>query len=154
MRDTLSVADCVVAFGGNNITIDKTLQILGTSDFDTTIALANAILDKDLGQVLTTINDVCQSGKNLTAFGKEMTVLFKNLIVIKSCKNAKDILAVPQDIFDKLKALSEKSDATTLLSFMQKFSSVESELKYAISPRTLIELTSLECASIDNVKKN
>lgn len=154
VRDTLSVADCVVAFGGNDITIDKTLQILGTSDFDTTIALANAILDKDLGKVLSTINDVCLSGKNLTAFGKEMTILFKNLIVIKSCNNAKDILAVPQDIFDKLKSLSEKTNATILLSFMQKFSSVESELKYAISPRTLIELTSLECASVDNVKKN
>ena len=81
-------------------------------------------------------------------------MLFKNLIVLKSCKNAKEILAVPQDIYEKLQDLSQKADTTTLLSFMQKFSSVESELKYAISPRTLIELTSLECASIDDVKKN
>ena len=154
VRDTLSVADCVVAFGGKEITIDKTLQILGTSDLDTTINLARAILNKDLGEVLSTINEVCLSGKNLGAFGKEMTVLFKNLIVLKSCKNAKEILAVPQDIYEKLQDLSKKADTNTLLSFMQKFSSVESELKYAISPRTLIELTSLECASLDDVKKN
>lgn len=154
VRDTLSVADCVVAFAGDNITIDQTLQILGTSDFDTTIALARAILDKDLSLVLETVNDVCLSGKNLTAFGKEMTVLFKNLIVIKSCKNAKAILAVPQDVYDKMQSLCDKADVTTLLAFMQKFSAVESELKYAISPRTLVELTALECASMDNVKKN
>ena len=37
---------------------------------------------------------------------------------------------------------------------MQKFSGVEAELKYALSPRTLIELTALECATFDLSKKN
>ena len=36
---------------------------------------------------------------------------------------------------------------------MEKFSAIEAELKYALSPRVLIEITALECASL-NQKKN
>ncbi len=154
VRDTLSVADCVVAFCGKNVTYDKVVEILGSNDRESVIKLSENILNKDLGGVLETINDICLSGKNLIAFAKEMTTHFKDLLVIKNCNNASKILDIPQDIYEKYLVLAQKVDVETLINFMQKFSEIESELKYALSPRTLIELVSLECASINNQKKN
>lgn len=154
VRDTLSIADCVVAFAGNNITFEKTTNILGANDKDVVINLCDKIFDKDLGGVLETINNICLSGKNLVALGKELTSHFKDLLVCKNCRNAEEILSLSTDTVGKLKAQAEKASADDLLTCMQNFAKIETELKYALNPRTLIELTSLECASLGNQKKN
>lgn len=154
VRDTLSIADCVLAFSGNNITINNTLEILGASDKKIVSKLASNIIDHNLGEVLETINDIYTSGKNLIAIGKEITIHFKNLLIIKSCTNYSKILNVSKETIDDYIKQAEKVTIENLLFFMQKFSGIEAELKYALSPKTLIELTSLECASLNNEKKN
>ncbi len=155
VRDALSVADCVVAFGGNNITFDKTITILGSNDRKSVIMLCNKIFEKDLGGVLEMINDIALAGKNLVSLCKEITVNIKDLLVIKNCGDkARKILMVTSDTYEELVKSAEKVQTSDLIEFLKKFSGIESELKYALSPRTLIELTSLECASIGSVKKN
>ena len=154
VRDSLSVADCVVAFCGENITIDRTLEVLGTSDKKCVLDLCDKIFDKDLGGVLSTIDEIYRSGKNLIAFGKEMTTHFKDLLVIKTCASPQKILNETSETFALMQAQAQKTTNENLIVFMQKFGEMESELKYALSPRTLIELVSLECASYDPAKKN
>ena len=53
-----------------------------------------------------------------------------------------------------MKNQADRVSVEKLIQFMQKFSAIEAELKYALSPKTLIEIVSLECASLDNLKKN
>ena len=154
VRDTLSIADCVLAFSGQNISINNTLEILGSSDKKVVSELASCIISHNLGGVLETINDIYSSGKNLISVGKEITIHFKNLLIIKSCTNYKKMLNVSSETLKDLNTQAEKVTVEDLLYFMQKFSSIEAELKYALSPKTLIELTSLECASLNNEKKN
>lgn len=154
VRDTLSIADCVLAFSGENITINNTLEILGASDKQIVSSLADKIINKDLGGVLETINDIYSSGKNLISVGKEITIHFKNLLVIKSCSNFEKMLNVSKETLQALENQANKTTVEDLLFYMQKFSGIEAELKYALSPKTLIELTALECASLNNEKKN
>ena len=154
VRDALSVADCVVAFSGKNVTYEKTMEILGKSDRDVVIKLAENIIDGDLGAVLETINDIYSSGKNLIALGKEITVYFKDLLVVKNCKDAKRMLNVSEQTYEKISNQANKISTDNLILFMQKFSGIEAELKYALSPKTLIEIVALECASVGNEKKN
>ncbi|NCB48720.1 MAG: DNA polymerase III subunit gamma/tau [Clostridia bacterium] len=154
VRDALSVADCVVAFSGQKITYEATMEILGANDRESVINLCNKIFEKDLGGVLDSINNISLAGKNLVSLGKEITVNIKDLLVIKNCDNSKKILNVTQDIYEKLVESAKTVETGSLIEFMKKFSNIESELKYALSPRTLIELTALECASFDPLKKN
>ena len=153
VRDMLSIADAVLAYSKNNVTYEKTVEVLGQNDRESVFALTDKIFDKDLGGVLETIDEIVKSGKNMTAFSKEMTVHFKDLLVIKNCKNANIILDVPSDILELYKAQAEKVNTSDLIEFMDRFSKIESDLKYALSPRVLIELVSLECASFSS-KKN
>lgn len=154
VRDMLSVADCIVAFSNNEISYDKTINILGSSDRDIILQLSENIISGNLGGVLETINEIYVSGKNIVALTKEMTVNFKDLLVIKTCNGASKILNLPANIYERLNTLAQKIDSQKLITFMQKFSEIESELKYALSPRTLLEIVCLECASLDNLKKN
>ena len=154
VRDTLSVADCVVAFSGDNITVDKTLEILGTSDKKSVNKLTDAIIDKDLGGVLSTIDEIVSSGTNLVALNKELITHFKDLLVIKTCKNYHKMLSVTKDNLEVMERQAASLDTAAMLAFMQKFSALDQSLKYALSPRNLVELACLECASFDMSKKN
>ena len=149
VRDMLSVADCVVSYCGNDITYDKTLEVLGNSNKEDLYLLVSGIINSDFGSILTKINDMCLNGKNLISLGRDLTVCFKNMLVIKNCENPQKILNVTKDEIDYLQNVSNRVDSKKILYFMEKFSGIESELKYALSPRTLIELTCLECASFN-----
>ena len=154
VRDTLSVADCVVAYCGNQVDAEKTQQVLGQSDKSVVIEVVQNIVSGNIGNVLESINNIYLSGKNLINLAKEITICFKNLLVIKSCENARKILNVAEEEYEKLMQISSNVDSQKLLVFMQKFSAIEAELKFAMSPKTLIELVSLECATYDPLKKN
>lgn len=154
VRDSLSIADCVLAFCGNEITYDKVNDVLGSSDINSVLDLTDKIVEQDLGGVLESIDTICKTGKNLVALGKEMATHFKDLLVVKNCKNPNNILGVSNQTLDRFVSQAHNLDSSKLLFFMEKFCAIESELKYALSPRTLIELTCLECASYDSLKKN
>ena len=154
VRDTLSIADCVVAFAGNNIILEKVVEILGTSDRDSVVKVVDDIIAKNLGGVLKDIDDFCKAGRNLVAFGKELTSHFKDLLVVKTCVDAEKMLGITKEDYAKYQSQAKILSADTLIAFMQKFGEIESELKFALSPRTLIELKCLECASYGDEKKN
>ena len=153
VRDTLSIADCVVAFGNGKVEYETVLNILGLSDKQSVYNLAEQIVAGNVGGVLDEINNAYNMGKNLIVLGKDLTVHFRNLLVIKNCKDANQILNQSKEVFEMWQQQAEKIDNQRLLEYMEKFSSIEAELKYALSPRVLIEITALECASM-NQKKN
>lgn len=154
VRDTLSIADCVVAFAGEKITSKNVVEILGTSDRESVVKVVDEIIEKNLGGVLKDIDDFCKAGKNLVAFGKELTAHFKDLLVVKTCPDSEKMLGITKEDYKKYLSQANALDESTLIGFMQKFGEIENELKYSLSPRTLIELKCLECASWGNEKKN
>jgi DNA polymerase-3 subunit gamma/tau len=154
VRDTLSIADCVIAFGNDKVQKDIVLNVLGLSDKTIIANLAQQIIDGNIGGVLDGINSAYNSGKNLIVLAKDLTVHFRNLLVIKNCKDSKSILNQPNDIYEVWKNQAEKADAEKFLTYMQKLSAIEADLKYALNPRVLVEIVCLECASLGNEKKN
>ena len=156
VRDTLSIADSVIAYGNNKINYENVLNVLGVSDRRTIMKLAEYMLKGDIGGVLDEIHAAYTSGKNLISLSKDLTTHFRDLMVIKNCKDSENILTLPKDIFESLKDQAGIANAKKLLAFMEKLSSIEGDLKYALNPRVLLEITCLESASLDEngSKKN
>ncbi len=156
VRDTLSIADSVIAYGNNKISYDTVLSVLGVSDRETLIKLAGNMIAGDIGGVLEEIHLAYSSGKNLISLSKDLTTHFRDLMVIKNCKESENILSLPKDLLVKLSEQAQNVSPKKLLAFMEKLSGIEGDLKYALNPRVLLEITCLECASLDEngVKKN
>lgn len=154
VRDTLSIADLIVAYSGGEITLEGVLKVLGTADLENLSAFAKAVFDKNVGQVFEVIDRVAKEGKNLIVFAKDLSVLFRNLLIIKTAKTAQELLATTADTFEKLSALAQSATEEELIKNMRIFSAIEAELKYALSPRVLIETAAVTAITGDDVKKN
>ena len=153
VRDTLSIADCINAYSDGNVTKEKVLKVLGVTDYDLLIDFFDKMLKKDIGEVLTLINQIDSMGKNLSVFAKDISKHARDLLTAKTCKDPNKILNLPSELFEKFKKQADEADEKQLISFMQLFSSAESELRYALSTRLLLETTALS-AIVGDAKKN
>ena len=154
VRDTLSIADSIASYCQGNITKEKTLQVLGTTDHDLIINFFDKINEKDVGGVLGLIDEIEKEGKNLAVFAKDLSKHSRNLLVCKSCKNAEEILNLTDDVLEMYKTQAEKFEEKDLIRYMQVFSSAESELRYTLSVRLLLETTCLTAMLGLDAKKN
>ena len=136
------------AFSDNNITYDSYLSCVGALDKNTLFKIMYNIINGDIARLLTTINDIAEKGKNLTVLAKDLTEIIRNCLIVKNIKDYASILKLPESLLSNLKKMSEITDDNFLLKCMEKFSSIESELKYALNPRLLIETTCLQLAFI------
>ncbi len=154
VRDTLSIADSIASYCQGDITKEKTLSVLGTTDHEMIINFFDQIKEKDVGQVLALIDKIEKEGKNLAVFAKDLSKHARNLLVCKSCSNANEILNLTDEIFEMYKQQSEKFEEKDLIRYMQVFSSAESELRYTLSVRLLLETTCLTAILGLDAKKN
>ncbi len=154
VRDTLSIADSIAAFSQGDVTKEKTLQVLGTTDHDLILDFFEKFHEKEVGAVLSMIDKIEKEGKNLAVFAKDLSKHARNLLVCKSCNNAKEILNLPDDVFERYSKQAEEFEEKDLIRYMQVFSSAESELRYTLSVRLLLETTCLTAILGMEVKKN
>ncbi len=155
VRDTLSVADLIYAYsGGEDITLESVLKVLGTSDNDLLLNFANAVFTKDIGKVFELIDTTAKEGKNLIVFAKDLSVLFRNLLIIKTSKKAEELLLLNKADFEKMKNVADNVSEEILIKNMEIFSGIEAELKYALSPRVLIETSAVSSITGAEQKKN
>lgn len=157
VRDTLSIADCVISYSDGKVTVDAVTKVLGSTDNDMLIKYFDLLLDKDVGGLLGYINQIDNDGKNLSVLVKELSKHARNLLVCASCERPNEILNLTDEVFERFKAQSARTDEKKLISFMQVFASAENELRYTLSPRLLLETLSLSAMlgdSLADTKKN
>lgn len=157
VRDTLSIADCVVAYCKNVIKLEDVLSILGVNERETLLKFANSVKEKNIGKGLEIIDKVYKNGKNLSVFARDIANHFRDLLVAKTCKEPNSILGLPNDYFEKYLEQATKFNMDDLLADMKIFSSILAELKYSLSPRVLIEtalISAIDGENLDMLKKN
>ena len=72
------------------------------------IEFFNHLKNREIGGVLELIDRMEKEGKNLAVFAKDVSKHARNLLVIKTCENANEILNLPEDVFALFK---EQADA-------------------------------------------
>ena len=149
-RDTLSIADMCVAFTNKQITYKSVVEAVGTTDIQTLYTLAKYLLSKQIDGMLSLVNTIAESGKNLAQLAKDLSGYFRDIAVVKTCKNYEEILKYPADILQQLKELSTY-DINTVLYMLKQLSSLEQEFRYTQNPRNLFEIVLLGLVTDDGV---
>lgn len=148
VRDTLSIADCVVAYSaGGKITKEGALKVLGSTDETLMVKFFDYMSDKDVGGLLEFVSEIDSTGKNLSVFVKDLSKHARNLLICRSCKEPNAILTMSANSFEMLSKQAEKFDEKTLIEYMQAFGGAENELRYTLSPRLLLETLALSVMS-------
>ena len=146
MRDALSSLDQLVAFKGGKITEEDALSVFGLVSRQALEDLAGAIFSGDHAKILELVAAFDDSGRNLRRIASELMAHVRNVIVYQAL-GAKGVEATPE----QLKTLAEQSKAVErarLFRISDQLAELDSRMRSALSPRTLIELSLLRCSRI------
>ena len=150
IRDALSIADIALSYGSGKLTYDDVMDILGSSNSETLNEFVKNILDGNSGAVLESIETLCSLGKSMGVLTKDVTAMVRDLLVVKTCDNSKEILALPEIKFNAYKSLVDNVSEERLLRILEVFAEAENSLKYTNHPRVVFETAAIKASRPDS----
>ena len=146
VRDMLSIADTCVSYASGKLTYEAVTSVLGSADFASVAAFCEATLQGEAGLAFERAENFLSAGKGVGTLVKDVMHFFNSCAVAKTCRNAKNILALPDDSYTEVARIASGTDGHRLLRATEIFADVEQTLKYSASPRVLFETAVLKAS--------
>ena len=148
MRDGLSLLDQCYAFnyGNEELTYDKTLEILGAVDTRVFSKLYNHIHEGDTASALKVLEDVLMQGREMMQFVADFLWYLRNLMLLCASESTKDSLDISADNLAQMIEDARKSELSEIMREIRIFSSLVEQIRYSASRRILTEMAIIRAA--------
>lgn len=140
VRDALSILDQCISFTEGVLTYGKAIETLGLVTDEFLFKLTDAIHEENSVVAMDLIEELVNSGKDISQFIKDFINHFRNLMMTKMTKNLEDVLDMSKEHVESLKKQGEKFQINTIIRVLNNLSEAESEIKWSSQPRILLEL--------------
>ena len=148
MRDAWSITDMCMGYALENaegLSDSLVREILGSSDRSTLFDFAEAVIAGDSAAVLSKIDDVMRSGKEIQVFQKDVSGHFRALLMTFVCgkEACAQVLEVTQEDADAYYAQAAKTTQLRLMRIMNLFLQAEADMRWSSQPRFAVENAAL-----------
>lgn len=148
-RDCLSIADMCASYSQGKLTYDDVNAVLGSADFSTVSRIAEYALGQNAPQALSCVEEALSTGKGVGVLVKDLLNFINNIAIVKMCKNARQILNLPEERYSRLEEVAKIADGHKILRTTEILSSCESDMRYTLNGRITLETAILKCAMPD-----
>ena len=140
MRDALSLLDQVMACSGESVTHAQLLETLGIIDRKFMYDLSDAILGRDVAELLDLVDQIYERGHDMKKLHADLVEHFRNMLVVKIGPNSAQLVDLPateiETIRKQIKGVSQ-SHLSQMLDFIFK---EETTIKFATRPKLAFEM--------------
>ena len=148
LRDALSSLDQLISFKGDKVTEEDALGVFGLVSRSALENLAGAILKGDTAAILSSIEMFDSAGKNMRRLSSELLNHFRNLVVLQALGPESKSLAATPDQVQVLTGQARGVDPGRVFRVCDQLADMEDKLRYALSVRTLIEMSLIRASRI------
>ena len=114
LRDALSLLD--QCFGrSKNVTVETVMKTAGLAGTEYLSALAGAVMGHDASKALGIVDELYNSSKDMARLSEEFSSYLRSLMLIKTMKNARDIITVTDDEYKVLEKQALSAPLETIL---------------------------------------
>lgn len=139
VRDGLSLLDHVFSFGGEEVTDEDVVQVLGLVDRRIFAQLARALLAGDLAVCFDLLEKTYGAGLDLKRFSADLLDYFRSLLICRTSPDPQKLLDVSDQEFAELQDLAAAHSRETIsLAFQLLFAGCE-KMQYSSHPRLVLE---------------
>ncbi|WP_353095017.1 DNA polymerase III subunit gamma/tau [Tissierella praeacuta] len=150
MRDALSLLDQCISFGSGEITYSDAINILGMVNFDVVLNITKDIIDKNLEDVLQSIDEVIQNGKDIHQFIKDLISHFRNLMIIKTSKDPIGLMDMDEESLRKYSNQSKDISIDFILKSLDILTIADEKAKWSTQPRIILEIAVIQLIRIED----
>ena len=139
MRDAQSLLDqCIAYYTDEEIDIDKIMKITGAVDKTIFFDFVDAFNAYDSGKCLQIIEQAVDSGKDISRFISDFIHHMRNLLVITS-STGMNVVDMSPAMYEKCKEQGARTNLRMLIDYINAFSSLSGQLRYAFNERIMLE---------------
>lgn len=140
MRDALSLLDQCIGFCGDAVSNEDVLAVLGTADQGFVFAVADNIIEGNIAGLFYQVEQLINDGRDVSVFLKDLINHMRNLLVVKVCSDAMQLLDVGEDTFKAYVQQAKKASQERLTRAIDILCSTESEMRWSSQPRISLEM--------------
>ena len=151
MRDSQSLFDQLLAFGGKKIGAADVHRLLGTAPDERLIELGAALLGRDQARVLSLFDEALQAGVQIGELADQLLAYFRDLLVLACGDADARLLSVDREQRGLLTKQAAAAGLQTILAAAQIVAETKNRMKGATYSRVLIELALVRIATLDQL---
>lgn len=138
-RDGQSILEQLLSYSSSHATAQDAREVLGIMEDDWLARLSESILRADLKAILLVLNDLFSLGYDPRHLTRELIQFIRQLLAIS--------LGAPsgswQEREKKLQELKTLADPKSMLTLLEPLSALESQMRFTVEPRYILETTLL-----------
>ena len=144
MRDALSILDMCLGYQ-SDVTEALVHQVLGTSDRSFLFRFTEALEREDASTVMALIDELMRAGREPIVFAKDVSQHLRALLMGLCCPDdLAGLLDLTQEDAEEYVGQASHFTQTRLMRMLELFMAVETELRWASSPRIVLENAALK----------
>ncbi len=141
MRDALSLMDQCIAFHlGEELTLDKVLDVLGAADTEVFSQLLRRVLERDVSGTIALAEELIMQGKEPIQLVDDFIWYLRNLLLVQSAADMEDVLDMSAEHLARLKEEAAMVEDEEIIRFIRVLSELAGQMKQATQPRVLLEI--------------
>ena len=146
LRDALSMLDQCISFADNKIEYKDVVELLGTVNIEQLFEMAKFIINQDTKESLQILNEFIIWGKDIRNLINDLIDHFRNLMVCKVSTELDEIISLPEETINQLKAQASDVDVNDIIRILNILSVTQDTMKTSSNPRVLAEVTMMKIA--------
>lgn len=151
MRDSQSLFDQLLAFGGETITPADVHRLLGTAPDERLIEMVQALVERRGGDALRLLNESLTAGVQLSEFSDQLVGYLRDLMVLAAGAREVTLVSVAEEHRAALAAQAEAWGLQTILAALQILAETKSRMRGATYARALAELALVRLSLLEDL---
>ena len=151
MRDSQSLFDQLLAFGGKEIAIADVHRLLGTAPDERLIELADSLINGDRRTLLAVFQSALDSGVQLSELADQLLSYFRDLMVLSAGAQGADLMSVSSDCRETLATQAHRWGLATILAALQILADTKGRMRGATYGRVLAEMALIRISMLEHL---
>src|SRR3954454_1082955 len=151
VRDSLSLLDQVIAFGGRSITAADVATVLGLSDTTFFARIATLIADGDHGGILEALDEASETGRDFKMLYRDLLSFMRNLLLVAGRANESMLNVAPEDL-PAIPTTAEEFSYSELLRIANLLLRDDETVNRAEHQRLAVEIALLKAATFPRLR--
>ena len=139
LRDSQSIFDQVISYGGFVIEDKAIEELLGRSDRRFLFLLSEAVLARDAGRCLKIIDEAYYAGLDMKFFYQTLLGHFRNLLLVGIAGGGGSLVDLPADEVERLTAQISGASRETLQRYLEILMTEEENVRRSVNARLNLE---------------
>ena len=143
LRDALSYLDQAVSYCGEKITDEDAANVTGTVAKDKLFALTKAMKDKNLTESICLINELQNSGKEVSKIVNSLLEFYRDILMVKNIKNSQ----TDQRYID----YANQSSFEEIFYYIDVLSDVQNKIKFSNSTSIYLQVAVIRIINTSSI---